>query len=50
MKEERVFDEHFKKVSSLFCIPLPAVVQHFAECIDTMLNCEPRMMAILDEI
>ncbi len=50
MKEERVFDDHFKKVASLFCIPLPAVAQHFAECIDIMLNCEPRMMAILDEI
>lgn len=49
MKEERVFDEHFKKVASLFCIPLPAVVQHFAELIETMLNYEPRMVAILEE-
>jgi len=49
MKEDRVFDEHFKKVASLFCIPLPAVVHHFAGLIEVMLNYEPRMMAILEE-
>lgn len=49
MKEERLFDQHFKKVASLFCIPLPAVVQHFAELVETMLNSQPLMMGTLAE-
>lgn len=49
MKGERLFDPHFKKIASLFCIPLPAVVQHFAELVEVMLNSQPLIMATLDE-
>lgn len=47
IKSERVFDEHFKRISTLFCLPVINVVLHFAKLAEFMVNNEPQMLVKL---
>jgi hypothetical protein len=46
MKIERAFDDHFKKVATLFCLPTVGVVLRLGQLIQFMLDNEPRMLGV----
>jgi hypothetical protein len=49
MKAEQIFDEHFKKTATLFCLPMIEVVKYFVELIEIMINNEPRIIFSMPE-
>lgn len=48
IKLERAFDEHFRRIATLFCLPTFGVVHHLAKLVGFMMDNEPRMLAIMD--
>lgn len=44
MRAEAPPDDHFKKVSTLLCLPMVGVVKHFLELIKFMMENEPRIL------
>jgi hypothetical protein len=46
IKPERAFDDHFKRIATLFCLPIVAVVVRFGQLGEFMLDNEPKMVAI----
>lgn len=46
IKLERAFDEHFRRIVTLFCLPTFGVAHHLAKLVGFMMDNEPRMLAI----
>jgi hypothetical protein len=49
VKAEQVHDEHFKKVATLFCLPIGEIIRHLGNLIEFMLDNEPRVFGTLKE-
>ena len=47
MKSDRKFDDHFKRIATLFCLPILGVVAHYGKLVEFMMDYEPRILAIL---
>jgi hypothetical protein len=48
IKLERAFDEHFKKIATLFCLPTFGVAHHLLKLVMFMRDNEPRMLGTMD--
>jgi hypothetical protein len=46
IKLERAFDEHFKRIATLFCLPVVAVVRRLGKLVQLMIHNEPRILGI----
>lgn len=49
IKLDRAFDEHFKRIATLFCLPIVGIVKHLTQLTRFMMDIEPRMLATLKE-
>jgi len=49
VKATQEHDEHFKRVATLFCLPIGEIIRHMSYLIRFMLDNEPKMLATMKE-